>query len=90
MMAAIVRNAPPRPWSDAASGVLIQLRPSLVVPVNALLALAGGGYAVETVDAAGVHKLVAVGLGLFDDAQGLVQLTDTTVVAGQHVVVPAS
>jgi hypothetical protein len=63
---------------------------ALVVPVNALLALAGGGYAVEAVDAAGVHKLVAVGLGLFDDAQGLVQLTDTTVVAGERVVVPAS
>jgi peptidoglycan hydrolase-like protein with peptidoglycan-binding domain len=63
---------------------------ALVVPVNALLALAGGGYAVETVDSAGVHKLVAVALGLFDDSQGLVELTDTTLVAGQHVVVPAS
>jgi hypothetical protein len=63
---------------------------ALVVPVNALLALAGGGYAVETVNAAGVHKLVAVGLGLFDDAQGLVEVTETTLVAGQRVVVPAS
>jgi peptidoglycan hydrolase-like protein with peptidoglycan-binding domain len=63
---------------------------ALVVPVNALLALAGGGYAVETVDAAGVHHLVAVGLGLFDDAQGLVQVTDTSLVAGRYVVVPAS
>jgi hypothetical protein len=63
---------------------------ALVVPVNALLALAGGGYAVEAVDAAGVHTLVAVGLGLFDDSQGLVELTDTTLVAGRRVVVPAS
>jgi hypothetical protein len=63
---------------------------ALVVPVSALLALAGGGYAVETVDAAGVHKLVAVGLGLFDDAQGLVEVTDSTLTAGRHVVVPAS
>jgi hypothetical protein len=63
---------------------------ALVVPVNALLALAGGGYAVETVDAAGAHQLVAVGLGLFDDSQGLVEVTDTKLVAGQHVVVPAS
>jgi peptidoglycan hydrolase-like protein with peptidoglycan-binding domain len=89
------------PTNPAATGRLDQapvqvsvttasVKNALVVPVNALLALAGGGYAVETVDAAGVHKLVAVGLGLFDDAQGLVQLTDTTVVAGQHVVVPAS
>ncbi|HEV7641310.1 MAG TPA: peptidoglycan-binding protein [Gaiellaceae bacterium] len=63
---------------------------ALVVPVNALLALAGGGYAVETVDAADIHKLVAVGLGLFDDSQGLVELTDTKLVRGQRVVVPAS
>jgi peptidoglycan hydrolase-like protein with peptidoglycan-binding domain len=63
---------------------------ALVVPVNALLALAGGGYAVETVDAAGAHQLVAVGLGLFDDSQGLVEVTDTKLIAGQHVVVPAS
>jgi hypothetical protein len=63
---------------------------ALVVPVNALLALAGGGYAVETVDAAGAHQLVAVGLGLFDDSQGLVEVTDTKLIAGRHVVVPAS
>jgi hypothetical protein len=63
---------------------------ALVVPVNALLALAGGGYGVETVDAAGVHRLVAVALGLFDDAEGLVEVTDTSLVAGQHVVVPST
>jgi hypothetical protein len=62
----------------------------LVVPVNALLALAGGGYAVETVDRAGTHRLVAVGTGLFDDSQGLVEVTDTSLVAGQRVVVPSS
>ena len=32
---------------------------ALIVPVDALLALSGGGYAVETVGADGVHKLVA-------------------------------
>jgi hypothetical protein len=63
---------------------------AIVVPVNALLALAGGGYAVETVDAQGAHQLVAVALGLFDDSQGLVEVTDTKLVAGQHVVVPTS
>jgi peptidoglycan hydrolase-like protein with peptidoglycan-binding domain len=63
---------------------------ALVVPVNALLALAGGGYAVETVDGAGAHRLVAVGLGLFDDSQGLVEVTDTSLAAGGHVVVPSS
>ena len=62
----------------------------LVVPVNALVALAGGGYALETVDAAGVHQLVAVTPGLFDDADGLVQVSDTGLRAGQRVVVPSS
>jgi hypothetical protein len=61
----------------------------LTVPVNALLALAGGGYAVE-VDAAGARHLVPVTLGLFDDAAGLVQVSGAGLAAGQHVVVPAS
>jgi multidrug efflux pump subunit AcrA (membrane-fusion protein) len=63
---------------------------ALVVPVNALLSLAGGGYAVEVVNAAGVHRLVPVSLGLFDDAEGLVQVSGSGVRAGQRVVVPAS
>jgi Putative peptidoglycan binding domain len=62
----------------------------LVVPVNSLLALAGGGYAVEVVNAAGVHRLVPVTLGLFDDAQGLVEVQGSGVRAGQRIVVPAS
>ena len=65
-------------------------RNALVVPVNALLALAGGGYAVEVVAPDGVHHLVAVQLGLFDDAAGLVQVTGSGLAAGQRVVVPAS
>lgn len=62
---------------------------ALVVPVDALLALASGGYAVEVVDAAGAHSLVPVTLGLFDDADGLVQVTSSSLTAGQRVVVPA-
>jgi hypothetical protein len=58
--------------------------------VNALLALAGGGYAVETVGAAGTRRLVPVSLGLFDDAEGLVQVTDTGLRGGERIVVPAS
>jgi peptidoglycan hydrolase-like protein with peptidoglycan-binding domain len=65
------------------------VRDALVVPVNALLALASGGYAVEVVEAGGVHHLVGVAAGLFDDANGLVQVTGRGLVAGQRVVVPA-
>ncbi|MFC6021578.1 efflux RND transporter periplasmic adaptor subunit [Plantactinospora solaniradicis] len=62
----------------------------LSVPVNALLALAGGGYAVEVVDADGAHRLVAVKRGLFDDSGGRVEVSGEGLVAGQNVVVPAS
>ena len=62
---------------------------ALVVPVDALLAQGSGGYAVEVIGAANHHHLVAVSLGLFDDAAGLVQVTGTGLAAGQHVVVPA-
>lgn len=63
---------------------------ALVVPVTALVALAGGGYAVETVSNAGTHHLAPVTLGLFDDADGLVQISGTGIHAGQRVVVPAT
>jgi hypothetical protein len=63
---------------------------ALVVPVNALLALAGGGYAVEVAGASGAHHLAAVTLGLFDDAEGLVQVSGPGLRAGQRVVVPES
>ncbi len=62
---------------------------ALVVPVNALLARASGGYAVEEVTA-GRHHLVPVTLGLFDDAAGLVQVSGPGLAAGQRIVVPAS
>ncbi|HUK97573.1 MAG TPA: peptidoglycan-binding protein [Gaiellaceae bacterium] len=66
-----------------------QVHGALVVPVNALLALASGGYAVEVVGAGGVHHLVAVRTGLFDDADGYVQVTSSGLAAGQRVVVPS-
>jgi len=62
----------------------------LTVPVNALLALSGGGYAVEVADPDGTHHLVAITLGIFDDAAGLAQVSGSGLTAGQHVVVPAS
>jgi peptidoglycan hydrolase-like protein with peptidoglycan-binding domain len=62
---------------------------ALVVPVDALLALAGGGYAVEIAEGR-VHHLTAVTLGLFDDADGLVQVSGRGLSVGQRVVVPAT
>ena len=47
----------------------------LAVPVNALVALAGGQYAVEVVAGHGTHHLVQVTPGLFDDAAGMVQVS---------------
>lgn len=61
---------------------------ALVVPVDALLALSSGGYALEEIRAGGVHQLVAVDVGLFDDAVGLVQVTGSGLAAGQRIVVP--
>ena len=63
-----------------------------VVPVTALLAQSSGGYSVE-VAGAGVgtgNRLVSVSLGLFDDADGLVQVTGPGLAAGQEVVVPST
>jgi hypothetical protein len=61
---------------------------ALVVPVNALLALASGGYAVEVAGAGGIHHLVGVSANLFDDADGLVSVSGAGLRAGQRVVVP--
>ena len=61
----------------------------LIVPVDALVSLAGGEYAVEVAEPGGTHELVAVTLGLFDDAAGTVQVSGAGLDASQHVVVPA-
>jgi peptidoglycan hydrolase-like protein with peptidoglycan-binding domain len=63
---------------------------TLVVPVTALLALAGGGYAVEEARSDGVHRLLPVALGLFDDEAGDVQVSGPELAAGQSVVVPST
>jgi hypothetical protein len=66
------------------------VRDALVVPVTALLALVGGGYAVDVVDSGATPRLVPVSLGLTDDTQGLVQVTGSGLSAGQRVTVPAT
>ena len=61
----------------------------MVVPVDAVLATAQGGYAVEVVAPDKVHSLVPVSLGLFDDAEGLVAVTGSGLSVGQQIVVPS-
>lgn len=63
---------------------------ALVVPVSALLARSGGGYSVEVLGARAGNHLVPVSLGLFDDAEGMVQVTAPGLAAGQEVVVPTT
>ncbi len=78
-------------WDEAPVQVTIttaSLPSALTVPVTALLAQSRGGYAVEVVDPGGGHHLVPVSLGVFDDADGLVQITGSGLAAGQDVVVP--
>jgi hypothetical protein len=60
----------------------------LVVPVDALLAFPHRGYVVEEIGAGDTHRLVAVTTGLFDDADGLVQVSGSGLAVGQRVVVP--
>jgi hypothetical protein len=63
---------------------------ALTVPVAALLAQSGGGYAVEVVGAGQSNHLVTVSLGLFDDADGLVQVSGSGLAAGEKVAVPST
>jgi multidrug efflux pump subunit AcrA (membrane-fusion protein) len=59
----------------------------LTVPVDALLALAEGGYAVEVVNADGSTRLVRVEPGMYADS--FVQITARGLKEGMKVVVPA-
>jgi hypothetical protein len=61
---------------------------ALVVPVGALLAQSSGGYAVEVVGAGNARRLVPVTVGIFDDTDGLVQVTGA-LTPGEQVVVPS-
>src|SRR5207247_7915342 len=56
----------------------------LAVPVTALAAVSGGGYALEVVQAGGTTKLVPVETGTFAD--GYVEVSGTGIRAGLRVV----
>jgi hypothetical protein len=59
----------------------------LAVPVNALLALQGGGDAVEVVTGS-THQLVGVTTGLYSNT--MVQISGAGITAGTRVEVPSS
>ena len=59
----------------------------LAVPVNALLALQGGGFGVEVVTGS-THRLVGVTTGLYSNT--LVQISGSGITAGTLVEVPSS
>ena len=61
---------------------------ALSVPVAALVGKSGGGFAVEVVRDGGRRELVAVKLGLFDAANGRVQV-EGDLAARDQVVVPS-
>jgi peptidoglycan hydrolase-like protein with peptidoglycan-binding domain len=63
---------------------------AVAVPVTALLALQSGGYAVQVDRGAGRIQLVRVSPGLFDDGQGLVEVTSGGLQPGDRVVVASS
>ena len=60
----------------------------LAVPVSALVALAGGGYAVDVIGVHGTSHLVPVSAGLFSNT--LVQVSGPGLATGQEVEVPSS
>jgi peptidoglycan hydrolase-like protein with peptidoglycan-binding domain len=77
-------------YTNAAVTVTItsaQVRGVLAVPINALVALAEGGYAVEVIDGT-QRRLVAVQAGLF--ANSLVEINGPGITTGVRVEVPTS
>jgi hypothetical protein len=64
------------------------VKSALSVLVTALVGKSGGGFAVEVVRDGGQHELVAVELGLFDSAEGRVQV-EGDLHEGDQVVLPS-
>jgi hypothetical protein len=66
------------------------VKQALIVPVTALIGQAGGGYAVEVAPGdSGQTRIVPVTLGLFDDANGRVQVSGA-LTANDRVAVPST
>jgi hypothetical protein len=66
------------------------VKQALIVPVTALIGQAGGGYAVEVAAGdGGQTRIVPVTLGLFDNANGQVQVSGA-LTANDRVVVPST
>src|SRR6516225_1698638 len=63
--------------------------PVLAVPVTALMAQASGGYRVEVVSPGNTRRWVPATPGIFDDVNGLVQVTGN-LTPGERVVVASS
>jgi peptidoglycan hydrolase-like protein with peptidoglycan-binding domain len=61
----------------------------LAVPISALLAQPGGGYAVEVIVGGGGTRLLAVTTGLFDDVAGRVEISGQGLRTGVRVQVPS-
>jgi hypothetical protein len=64
------------------------VKSALAVVVAALTTTGNGQPAVDIVDSDGTQQLHLVSLGIFDDANGLVQIYGSGLGAGQHVAVP--
>jgi hypothetical protein len=60
----------------------------LAVPISALLAQPGGGYAIQTASGSRT-RLLPVTTGLFDDVAGRVEVAGAGLAAGMRVQVPA-
>ncbi|MGH8905158.1 MAG: peptidoglycan-binding protein [Egibacteraceae bacterium] len=59
------------------------------VPVTALLAQAGGGYAITIVSDDSTRRRIPVTVGIFDELAGLIEISGTDLREGDQVEVPA-
>jgi hypothetical protein len=62
---------------------------ALAVPVASLVSTSGGHPAINVLDAAGTTRSLPVTLGIFDDANGLVQIIGPGISAGETITLPA-